>query len=237
MPGPKSTKIIATLGPASSSLDTVRALIRAGADCFRINFSHGDASSMQPVIDTVREAATAEARNITVLADIQGPKLRIGRLPAQGVLLVEGAPFLLTSREIEGNERQVHSQYAHIAKDLEPGARVLFADGAVELVVERIQGEDVQCRVVAGGRLFSNKGLNLPGRPLSVQTLTEKIAGTSLTSPAPTSASWQSRSCARSGSGIRARVHRRAQAAGDGQARATRGAASARRESWRRPMA
>jgi pyruvate kinase len=172
--GLKYTKIIATLGPASSSLDTVRGLLRAGADCFRINFSHGDASTMQPVIETVRAAASAEARNVTVLADIQGPKLRIGRLPAHGVLLTPGAPFVLTAREVEGNERQVHSQYAYIAKDLEPGARVLFADGTVELVVERIEGEDVHCRVIAGGRLFSNKGLNLPGRPLSVQTLTDK---------------------------------------------------------------
>jgi pyruvate kinase len=172
--GLKYTKIIATLGPASSSLDTVRGLLRAGADCFRINFSHGDASTMQPVIETVRAAASAEARNVTVLADIQGPKLRIGRLPAHGVLLTPGAPFVLTAREVEGNERQVHSQYAYIAKDLEPGARVLFADGTVELVVERIEGDDVHCRVIAGGRLFSNKGLNLPGRPLSVQTLTDK---------------------------------------------------------------
>ena len=75
---------------------------------------------------------------------------------------------MITARDVEGDEHQVHSQYAQIAKDLEPGARVLFADGAMELVVERIDGEDVHCRVVAGGRLFSNKGLNLPGRPLSV---------------------------------------------------------------------
>jgi pyruvate kinase len=174
MHGLKYTKIIATLGPASSSIGTVRALIRAGADCFRINFSHGDASTMAPIVETARKAAVEEGRAITVLADIQGPKLRIGKLPPHGVLLVEGAPFMITARDIEGDERQVHSQYAHVARDLEPGARVLFADGAIELVVERIDGADVHCRVVAGGRLFSNKGLNLPGRPLSVQTLTEK---------------------------------------------------------------
>src|SRR5262245_12523070 len=154
MPSVKYTKIIATVGPASSSVETLRALIRAGADCFRINFSHGDAASMQPIISAVRTAGQLEGHPVTILADIQGPKLRIGRLPAQGVLLVEGAPFLLTSREVEGNERQVHSQYAFVAQDLEPGARVLFADGAVELVVERIEGSDVHCRVVAGGRLF-----------------------------------------------------------------------------------
>ncbi len=174
MQGLKYTKIIATVGPASSTVDAQRALIRAGADCFRLNFSHGDASSLQPLIDSVRKAAAAEGRNITILADIQGPKLRIGRLPPEGVTLPEGAPFLITAREVQGNEHQVHSQYAAIAKDVEPGVRVLFADGAVELVVERVEDGDVHCRVVAGGRLFSNKGINLPGRPLSVQTLTEK---------------------------------------------------------------
>ncbi len=171
---PKYTKIIATLGPASSSAEAIAGLIRAGADCLRVNFSHGDGEKLQPLLDAARSAARAERRHITLLADIQGPKLRIGRLPSQGVVLLEGAPFLITTREVEGDERQVRSSYALLAKDLEPGAHVLFADGAVELVVERIEGEDVHCRVVAGGRLFSNKGLNLPGRRLSVQTLTDK---------------------------------------------------------------
>ena len=170
----KYTKIIATVGPATATVDAMRNLIRAGADCFRINFSHGDAKTLQPLIETARGAARAEGRHITLLADIQGPKLRIGRMPLQGVTLVEGAPFLLTPREIEGDEHQAQSQYALLAQDLERGARVLFADGAVELVVERIDGADVHCKVIAGGRLFSHKGLNLPGRRLSVETLTEK---------------------------------------------------------------
>lgn len=174
MPTLKQTKIIATLGPASSSDQTIRALIRAGADCFRMNFSHGDARSMQPLIDRVRAVAKAENTHITLLADIQGPKLRIGRLPTAGVMLHEGQPFLVTSREVEGNEHQVHSQYTGLPQDVEPGVRVLFADGTVELVVERVEGPDVHCRVLGGGRLYSNKGLNLPGRKVSVQTLTEK---------------------------------------------------------------
>jgi pyruvate kinase len=174
MHAPKYTKIIATLGPASSSLESISALIRAGADCLRLNFSHADGERMAPLIATARSAAAAEGRYVTLLADIQGPKLRVGRLPTQGVLLLEGEPFLITARDIEGNERQVQSHYAQLAQDLEPGAHVLLADGAVELLVERIDGPDVHCRVVAGGRLFSNKGLNLPGRRLSVQTLTDK---------------------------------------------------------------
>jgi pyruvate kinase len=170
----KYTKIIATVGPATATVEALRSLIRAGADCFRINFSHGDGKTLQPWIDAARAAARAEQRHVTLLADIQGPKLRIGRLPLQGVTLVEGAAYMLTPREIEGNEHEVQSQYPSLARDLERGARVLFADGAIELVVERIEGPDVHCKVIAGGRLFSNKGLNLPGRRLSVETLTEK---------------------------------------------------------------
>ena len=152
---------------------------------------------MQPRIDAVRAAAAAEQRPITLLADIQGPKLRIGRLPQQGVDLAPGAPFLITGRDVEGDEHQVHSQYTEISHDLEPGARVLFADGAIELTVERIDGEDVHCRVIAGGRLFSNKGLNLPGRRLSAQTLTEKDRSDLAFIAQPTSTSSRSRSCAR----------------------------------------
>jgi len=171
---PRSTKIIATAGPATSSLPALCALVHAGADCLRINFSHGDGPSLSPLIAAAREAGRQAGRHLTLLADIQGPKLRIGRMPREGAVLVEGAPFMVTSRDIEGNERQVQSQYAGLAQDLEPGATVLFADGAVELQVERIDGPDVHCHVVAGGRLFSNKGLNLPGRRLSVATLTDK---------------------------------------------------------------
>jgi pyruvate kinase len=170
----KYTKIIATLGPACSSVEAIAGLIRAGADCLRLNLSHADGPHMQPLIDNARRAAALERKPITLLADVQGPKMRIGRLPTQGVTLAAGAPFLLTGREVEGDEQQVHSQYKELAADLEPGAHVLLADGALELVVERIDGSDVRCRVLAGGRLFSNKGLNLPGRRLSAPTLTEK---------------------------------------------------------------
>ena len=171
---PRRTKIIATAGPASGTVDAIRALVVAGADCIRINFSHGDGPTLAPLIAAAREAGRREGRHLTLLADIQGPKLRIGRMPREGALLVEGQPFVVTTRELEGNDQIVQSQYASLAQDLEPGAHVLFADGAVELVVERIDGPDVHCRVIAGGRLFSNKGLNLPGRRLSVATLTDK---------------------------------------------------------------
>jgi pyruvate kinase len=168
------TKIIATLGPACSKLDQMRVLIASGADCFRLNMSHGGGELMQPLIDRAREAARLEGKYVPLLADIQGPKLRVGKLPVDGVTLLEGEPFLMTAREVEGNAQQVHSPYEGLARDLAPGATILLADGTIELRVERIEGGDVFTRVVTPGRLFSNKGLNLPGRSVSISTLTEK---------------------------------------------------------------
>ncbi len=168
------TKIIATVGPASASLEMLRRLIRTGADCFRLNFSHGDGARLAPWVELVREAARLEERFIPILADIQGPKMRIGSLPAEGVILEPGAPFTVTQRPVAGDARTVHSPYEFLAQDAQPGGRILLADGAIELRVEKIEGQDVQCVVVHGGKLSSNKGINLPGAHLSVETLTEK---------------------------------------------------------------
>jgi len=173
----ENTKIIATIGPKTSSVDSIRALVRAGADCCRLNFSHGDGDALGPWIDNVREAARLEGRYIAILADIQGPKLRIGAMPSAGVLLVEGNRFTLTRRPIEeGTEEIAQAVHTRLAEDVSPGARILLADGTIELQVEEVdkQAGDVVCRVLTGARLFSNKGLNLPGRPVSVATLTEK---------------------------------------------------------------
>ena len=170
----KYTKIIATLGPACSTLEQMRSLIAAGADCFRLNMSHGGGDRMQPLVDRAREAARLEGQYIPLLADIQGPKLRIGSMPADGVILKPGDPFLITGRPVEGNATQVHSPYEGLAQDVVPGATILLADGTMALEVERIDAADVHTRVVNGGRLFSNKGLNLPGRAVSIPTLTEK---------------------------------------------------------------
>jgi pyruvate kinase len=171
---PKYTKIIATVGPATATLDTLRALIRQGADACRVNFSHGDGPSLQPLMDLVREAARLEGCDTAILADIQGPKLRIGTMPRSGALLVEGNRFALTPREVEGTEEVAHADYEGLARDVEPGARILLADGMIELEVDAVHGEDVECRIVTGGRLFSHKGLNLPGRTVGMATLTEK---------------------------------------------------------------
>lgn len=173
---PKYTKIIATLGPATSEVEQLRALIRAGADCFRLNFSHAGPEKMAPVIELARKASLMENTPIALLGDIQGPKIRIGDLPKDGVVLKEGQTFTITRRPIEGNEHIVHSPYQYLVDDLEPGARILFADGTLELRVTSMEGDDVHCEVINGGKLSSRKGLNIPDRELSVETLTEKDA-------------------------------------------------------------
>jgi pyruvate kinase len=174
MPPIDCTKIIATIGPASSSVERIRELIRSGADACRVNFSHGDGATLGPLMETIREAARLEGLPIPILADIQGPKLRIGSMPEGGVLLVEGNEFTLTPREVAGTDALAQTAHERLAEDVEPGARILLADGAIELRVESIDGTDVHCRIVTGGRLFSHKGLNLPGRKISTETLTEK---------------------------------------------------------------
>ena len=168
------TKIIATLGPATANEAGIRSLIRAGASCLRLNFSHGGGDAFQPLVDLIRQVSREEGVWLPILADIQGPKLRIGKIPAPGVELTEGQTFTLTAQEIEGSQDAVQSQYELLAKDVAPGTHILLADGAIELCVKRVDGEDVVCEVTRGGPLSSNKGLNIPDTKLSVDTLTPK---------------------------------------------------------------
>ncbi|MDH5720650.1 MAG: pyruvate kinase [Spirochaetia bacterium] len=169
------TKIIATLGPASESSEMIQKLIRAGADCFRLNFSHKNAEEFEPVIQRIRGISKSEDSYIPIIADIQGPKLRIGRLPVEGVILKDNDTFTITARDIGvGNAQEVETSYKNLSKDAVIGGRILLSDGTIELSVEKISDTDISCRVLIGGTLFSNKGMNLPGAKLSIDTLTEK---------------------------------------------------------------
>lgn len=170
----KKVRIIATVGPVSNSVDMLRKLIREGTDCFRLNFSHGDGASMQPVIDNIHEAEKLEGVYIPILADIQGPKIRIGILPNEGINLHEGNEFTITTRDVEGSETIVNTPYVQLPNDIRTGSRILLSDGTIELKAEEIEDRDVKCRIIHGGRLYSHKGINLPDTRLSVETLTEK---------------------------------------------------------------
>jgi pyruvate kinase len=176
--GPDSSrraKIVATLGPATSTTEMFRQLVRAGLDVARLNFSHGSHAQKAELIAMVRQVAKEECKPICILADLQGPKIRTGKLKDhKPVQLVAGKRLTITPREIEGDAEMVGTTFLTLAENLEPGSRILLSDGLIELHVDRVSGLDVICEIVNGGMLGENKGINLPGIPVKVPSLTEK---------------------------------------------------------------
>lgn len=170
----RKTKIVATLGPASEDPATIRALIEAGVDVFRINLAHGTAEEHVARIRRVRELSPDPAIGPAVLADLQGPKLRLGSFEAGAVTLEAGAEFALTTLPVAGSAAVASVNYEGFARDVRPGDTVLLADGAVTLRVESTDGVTVRCRVLSGGRISDRKGINLPGARLNLPALTEK---------------------------------------------------------------
>jgi pyruvate kinase len=172
----RRAKLICTLGPASSSSETVRALVDAGMDVARINFSHGTDDDHRRSLEQVREAAEASGRVVAALADLSGPKVRLGALADGHVFLKPGKRFVLRSRNGTGDDRGAATNHPGLAGDVEPGDRILLADGAVELVV-RATGDDVVTevlKVIRGGRVSNRAGVNVPAERLSLPPITEK---------------------------------------------------------------
>jgi pyruvate kinase len=171
----RKAKIVCTLGPATRSLDKIRALARAGMDVVRLNFSHGTQESHGETIAMVRQVEEEIGRPLAILQDLCGPKIRTGRLRGgKPVTLVPGARVVLTDREVVGSASLVHISYPGLAGEVRSGDRVLLDDGLMELRVESAAGRQVRCRVVTGGVLKENKGVNLPGVRLRVSALTPK---------------------------------------------------------------
>ncbi len=171
----RRAKIVATLGPASSTPEVFRQLVRAGLDVARLNFSHGSHEQKAELIKMVRAVSKSEGKPICILADLQGPKIRTGKLKGhKAVQLVAGKRLTITPREIEGTAALVGTTFKTLAENLEPGSRILLSDGLIELRVEKVNGVDVVCEIVNGGTLGENKGINLPGIPVKVPSLTEK---------------------------------------------------------------
>ncbi|HSJ27407.1 MAG TPA: pyruvate kinase [Acidimicrobiia bacterium] len=169
------TKIVATLGPAVSDPESVRALVAAGMDVARLNFSHGDHALHADLARFVREAAAAEGRVVAILQDIQGPKLRVGAFPGGRVTIPTGAVLqLVMGRHHSEDPGRVYIDYDHLLEDLEPGERVLLADGLIHLVVEGVESDHVVARVVQGGELGDGKGVAFPDTNLRVPAITEK---------------------------------------------------------------
>ncbi|HEY9404556.1 MAG TPA: pyruvate kinase [Pyrinomonadaceae bacterium] len=171
----RRAKILATIGPASREPATLEALLAAGANAFRINMSHGTQEEHTETIRRARAAAERMRRPLAILVDLSGPKIRTGVLQGgQPVMLEENALFTLTTRSVNGDAREVSTNYAGLARDVHAGARILLDDGAIALGVERTTETDVVCRVINGGLLNERKGINLPGVILPIPSLTDK---------------------------------------------------------------
>jgi pyruvate kinase len=172
----RRTKIVATIGPASRDAATLERLIDAGADVLRLNFSHGDHRGHLEVIKTAREIAPRKGKAIALLQDLSGPKIRTGRVrDPEGIELKDGARVTITVDEsVECTPAVISTTYAPLPRDVKPGDRILLDDGNLELRVLGVEKDTVACEVVHGGRLKSNKGMNLPGVRLSTPALTEK---------------------------------------------------------------
>ncbi len=170
----RRTKIVCTLGPASSSEATLRATIRAGMDVARLNFSHGTHESHAALIALTRRVAAEEGKVMAILQDLQGPRIRIGEMADSGAELVAGSHFYLTTDEVAGSSERATVRGAPLPRDVKPGDRILLDDGNLELRVVSTNDHEVESRVTVGGMLKSHKGVNVPERTLSVPPITEK---------------------------------------------------------------
>jgi pyruvate kinase len=168
----RRTKIVATAGPASREPAMLVALIEAGVNVFRLNLSHGDQAEHRLVYERIRAAAAG--RPVAVLADLCGPKIRVGRFAGGRITLSPGQPVTVTTRDVLGEPGLIPSQYAELAQDVRPGDRILCDDGMIELSVESVAGSELGCKVVHGGVLRDRKGMNLPGVLISAPSLTDK---------------------------------------------------------------
>ncbi|MGB7273730.1 MAG: pyruvate kinase [Geitlerinemataceae cyanobacterium] len=169
------TKIVATLGPASRSPEILKQMVRAGMSVARLNFSHGSYENHAQTIELLRSVSQEFDTPITLLQDLQGPKIRVGQLPTGEINLIENASLtLIPVDEFSSEPHTIPIDYPHLAEEAIPGTQILLDDGLLELTVEEIQGTSVRCRVVEGGILKSRKGVNVPSLNLRLPSLTEK---------------------------------------------------------------
>ncbi|MCB0496050.1 MAG: pyruvate kinase [Cyclobacteriaceae bacterium] len=167
------TKVIATVGPASNSKETLKELIIAGVDVFRLNFSHGSHDDHAKVIAIIRELNKEMGTFVSILQDLQGPKIRLNMVE-EGCEVKEGDKLVISTNKVLGNSKKVSTTYQGLTADVKPGETILIDDGKIELKVESVKGSDVTTKVVHGGPLLSKKGINLPSSNVSAPSLTEK---------------------------------------------------------------
>ena len=170
----RRTKIIATLGPASSKPEQIKDLINAGVNIFRQNFSHGEHKYHKETYAEIRKISKELNKTVGILADLCGPKIRTGKFENDKIELENNQSIIVTTRDVIGTSDLIPSQYAELAKDVKTGDRILLADGTLEFKVDKVNETDIECTVIYGGILGNHKGINLPGVEVSAPSLTEK---------------------------------------------------------------
>ena len=167
------TKIVCTLGPASEDRRILERMLYAGMDIARLNFSHGDFESHRRIVETLRSASQDTGRRVAIMADLPGPKIRIGRLVEEPITVVPESVLTLTTEDTVGNRDRIFVNFPDLPKVVKIGDTLFMNDGFIQLEVLRIEGTDVRCRIAVGGELRSGKGLNFPGIRLGISAFTE----------------------------------------------------------------
>jgi pyruvate kinase len=170
----RRVKIVATIGPATSSMENLEKAIKAGMNVARLNFSHGTHDQHREVIRCLRELSHQLRAPVTILQDLQGPKIRVGKFETGSIELIRGQQVVVTARDIVGKEGLIPTDFKELPRSCQPGSKILLDDGLLELVVISIDADDVRCEVVYGGTLKDRKGINLPGAKLPIECMTEK---------------------------------------------------------------
>jgi pyruvate kinase len=168
------TRIVCTIGPASNNPAMLEKMINAGMNIARLNFSHGEFTDHKSVIENIRAASRAAGKRVAIMGDLPGPKMRIGKLDEEPFELQAGDTFTLTTEDITGNRERVSMSFPLLPRVVKPGDSLFLNDGIIHLEVLRVDGSDVECRVVVGGELRSRKGLNLPGIDLGISAFTDR---------------------------------------------------------------
>jgi pyruvate kinase len=171
---PNKTRIVATIGPASNSPGVLERMIRAGLNVARLNFSHGEFATHSQNIENIRAASKTVGRPVAIMADLSGPKMRIGQFAAEPIQLKQGDRFTLTTEDIVGDQQRVSVSFARLPQVVKTGDKLSLNDGYIQVEVAEVLGRDVRCTVVVGGELRSRKGLNLPGIDLGIGAFTER---------------------------------------------------------------
>ncbi|HEY4908838.1 MAG TPA: pyruvate kinase, partial [Methylomirabilota bacterium] len=170
----RRTRIVCTIGPASRDPGTLGKLVQAGMDVARLNFSHGTHEEHAAVIRAIREGESEWGHPVTIIQDLQGPKIRLGNFVGGRAMLMAGEPFVLTDEPVAGTTARASLDHPELLAALKPGDQIWMDDGAIQLAVEKVEAREARCRVTAGGVVSDHKGVVLPGLPLPLSCLTAK---------------------------------------------------------------